>query len=74
MEGEPFPIPPSNARPISSASLPPLLGQGMNPGDMYPNSFEFGTCPLSEPLEPKGNQGASGKDMVELTGIEPATS
>jgi hypothetical protein len=43
LEGEPLRVPPSNGRPISSASLPPLLGRGMNPRPATKGSYPLGT-------------------------------
>jgi hypothetical protein len=42
-EGEPLRVPPSDARPISSASLPPLLGRGMKPRPATAGSYPLGS-------------------------------
>jgi neutral ceramidase len=42
-EGEPLRVPPSDARPISSASLPPLRGRGMKPRPATEGSYPLGS-------------------------------
>jgi uncharacterized repeat protein (TIGR04076 family) len=42
-EGEPLRVPPSDAWPISSASLPPLLGRGMKPRPATEGSYPLGS-------------------------------